>query len=79
MSSQKCRVLANDVDRENAGVVVEHVGVNVVVVGKGKNIDGSVVTVNDVGFVVVVCIVVIVLAVVVDAGETVVIQHFMGV
>jgi hypothetical protein len=65
--SQKCGVLANDVDRENAGVVVEHVGAN------------GIVTVNDVGVVVVVGIVVIVLAVVVDAGETVVIQHFMGV
>ena len=59
--------------------MVEHVGVNVVVVRNGKNVDGSVVTVNDVGIFVVVGIVGIVLAVVVNAGETVVIQHFMGV
>ena len=59
------------------GVLVEQVGVNVVALGDGAkdsdSIDGSVVTVDDVGIVDVVGVIVIVLVVVVDDGETTVI------
>ena len=79
LSSQKCGVLANDVDRENAGVVVEHVGVNIVVEDVSNNFDGSVVTINEVGVVDVIGVIVVLLAVVVNAGETVVIRRFTGV
>jgi len=77
----KRRVLASNFDRENTGVLVEHVSVNVGVVGNGDNdsdnIDGSVVTVDDVGVVDVVGLIVVVI-VVVDAGETM-IRGFTGV
>ncbi len=75
----KCRVLANNADQENAGVVVEHVGVIIVVEGDSNNFDGSVVTIDDGGVVDVIGVIVVLLAVVVNAGETVVIRRFTGV